>query len=188
MPGFGFPSPSQSQPTSKSTTPAPTTAPSQPPQPTNQQRQAPAPADPFASIASIGQRQPSPFDNFKQQASPNPATTPSQTTQTSNGASNNDADEWQFASSLPASTNEVLVSASPVHIILVVTRPVGSDTSLSLLARFSNASASPITDLTFEVAVTKVRLHIPLATDAWEQRLDTRLLTPSAGYRHIPCS
>ena len=147
---------------SQSPSPAPSTAFSQQPQSAQQQlqqlqqpQQQPAPApqqaalDPFASIASIGQRQPSPSSLQPLQSAGRPLVA----AQTSATADN---DEWTFASSLPESSSEIVVAQDTVDIVLAVTRAAGAEGGLSLVARFSNTSASTVSDLTFQVAVTKV--------------------------------
>ncbi|KAI9811025.1 MAG: hypothetical protein M1832_001079 [Thelocarpon impressellum] len=159
-----FSSMSGSRPTSQSVTPTPVLGQQQAQQAQATSTQSSHPvADPFAAIASIGQRQasPSPFQSL--QASSQPAK-PSSSTQNSRRAASSmqgtsgapaDADEWTFASSLPESSAEIIVTADTVNIVLAVSRAPGADVGLSLLAKFTNTSASAISDLTFQVAVTK---------------------------------
>ena len=168
-----FSSMSGSRPPSQTVTPTPSLSQQQ------QHLQQPAarplqPAvDPFASISSIGQRQSSPFQPVQPQSNQSmpssmmQATNPPGSSQAPpTGGASADADEWTFASSLPESSNEIIVTTSTVNIVLAVTRPPGTDVGLSLLAKFSNTSASPVSDLTFQVAVTKVSLYTSMQIEA----------------------
>lgn len=76
-----------------------------------------------------------------------------------------DLDDWaDFASALPPASNvpplqanEVLVLSSNLHIIVAAEREYGNpDGAILLKARFSNACAQPINELTFQMAVPKV--------------------------------
>lgn len=112
-----------------------------------QQPSTQASVNPFASInsAAFGQ------------------TSPAQVVGTAQGQTNSgDNEEWTFASSLPETSalpasSELTVTNSAVNIVFSVTRPSSAVPSLSILARFSNTTSQPISDLAFQVAVTKVR-------------------------------
>ena len=140
------------------------------------QTQAPSqPAsDPFSAFSSPALRQNSPFQPPPHtQASyiPSPSTfagnissqTPSYAspaTRQNNGAAT-DNEEWTFSSSLPEAstlpmTNEMIVSDSSVNIRLSITRQANAESSINMLARFSNNTPQIVAELTFQVAVTKV--------------------------------
>ncbi|KZF24700.1 VHS domain-containing protein [Xylona heveae TC161] len=133
-----------------------------PPPALSQQPPAPQPraaADPFASLTSSSQRQDSPFQ-FQQHTSATPSgfgfgqpAAPAPVQPTSAAAD----DEWTFSSALPdqPETKEVLVLNSGLQVVLAVSRPAGQNPTLEILARFSNNSAQALSDLTFQVAVTR---------------------------------
>ncbi|KAI9680854.1 MAG: hypothetical protein M1817_004294 [Caeruleum heppii] len=167
-----FSSTSTSGAPSQSVTPAP-------PLPQPQRPPAPAAADPFASIISSAPRQSSPFTTQAPQAAasgnlldstttasstPPPAHTPQ-----SNG-NTGDNEEWTFSSatsessSLPT-TSELTISNSAIRTELAVSRQSGSDPTINLVARFSNNTGQPISKITFQMAVTKVRIGCAQATD-----------------------
>ncbi|KAJ4387951.1 ARF-binding protein [Gnomoniopsis smithogilvyi] len=116
------------------------------PQPPNYQSSAfkppAAPAsDPFAALAS---------SNLTQPASPAPAT------------QSNDDDEWNFASALPTEVSaalprehKVVVSNTSLKIDLLANRATGTANSIHLLFAFSNNTAQPISEVHFQLAVTK---------------------------------
>merc|ERR1711939_800796 len=168
---FSSLSASNSRPSSMSSTPIPSAA---------QQQQAAAakkPADPFAALASTG-RSGSPFQ-FQQSTlsgkSPAPPAT-SQTPQASGGgldllgmgdstapaqspqqqqqqqAAGGD-DEWTFSSALPDQPHELAVTNSSIKTVFSVKRD--NDTEIQLQSKISNNTPQPITDLTFQLAVTK---------------------------------
>ena len=73
----------------------------------------------------------------------------------------NDEDEWSFSSALPPGSqttkpNEIVVMDSNLRVVVEVNRPSPGGPIL-LKARFSNNASQPIQDLTFQMAVTKVR-------------------------------
>lgn len=79
-------------------------------------------------------------------------------------------EDWNFSSALPEDSNlpisnDITVSNTSVNIAFRTSRIDNSDSVISIMAHFSNNVASLITEYTFQVAVTKVRLfpHI-LAT------------------------
>ncbi|KAI1359269.1 ADP-ribosylation factor-binding protein GGA2 [Xylaria arbuscula] len=124
---------------SQSTTPQPGlgqySAFSQPPQKTS---------DPFASL-SAAQFAPKPSTPQPMAAAPTVA---------------NDDDEWSFSSALPpeASTprdHQAVVSNSLLRINMKAVRAPQAPNALSLLFSFSNTSPQPISDLHFQLAVTK---------------------------------
>lgn len=68
-------------------------------------------------------------------------------------------DEWTFTSALPpqpAPVHRLTVSDSTVRIIFDVARPATTASSISFESKISNNTADQITDLTFQLAVTKV--------------------------------
>ncbi|KAI7308281.1 hypothetical protein KC315_g13408, partial [Hortaea werneckii] len=165
---FSSLSASNSRPTSMSSTPIPSAA---------QQQQAAAakkPADPFAALASTP-RSGSPFQ-FQQSTSsaksPAPPATsqapqasgggmdllgmgdstapaqPQQQQQTAGGD-----DEWTFSSALPDQPHEIAVTNSSIRTVFNVKRD--NDTEIQLQSKISNNTSQPITDLTFQLAVTK---------------------------------
>ncbi|MCJ1477078.1 hypothetical protein MMC13_005749 [Lambiella insularis] len=162
-----FASFANSRPVSQSTTPAP---------PVVQQQRAPPPSqssDPFAALSSSSSiaRQGSPFtqpphnkpstsmfdfaSSTPQPASQSISSVP--TTQNANGASADD--DWNFSSALPEdslpSSASLLVSSKEVEISFDVSRRKTDDTIIDILAMFTNKSSNPITEYTFQVAVTK---------------------------------
>lgn len=79
--------------------------------------------------------------------------------QASNGASADD--DWNFTSALPddpsnlPSLNELIVSNTSVKIVFQASRTASTDNFVSIRASFSNNTNNPITEYTFQVAVTK---------------------------------
>ncbi|KAA6408935.1 MAG: vhs domain-containing [Lasallia pustulata] len=146
-----------------------------PPPMVNQQQAAAAvrppqtPSDPFASLSKPTSRTASPFPSQQKPQQPvaSPATSmfnfaqpalqaPAQQT---NGTSADD--DWNFTSALPddgsslPTTNHLVVSNTAVHISFAISRPSDRDSVINVLAKFSNATPSPITEYTFQVAVSK---------------------------------
>lgn len=78
---------------------------------------------------------------------------------------NNEDDDWAFKSALPPekpssqpSQSGLVILDSNLHILLDVNRPVTMpDGPILVKAKFSNNASQPIHDLTFQMAVTKVR-------------------------------
>jgi ADP-ribosylation factor-binding protein GGA len=130
---------------------------------------------PFPLFSSPAQRQASPFQLFQQHPqNPTPPSSLLDLTQQpqSQPTTSADAEEWTFSSSLPVtntippSSNEITVTNSTVHVLFEVTRPPTSETAILIRARFSNITPQPISDLTFQVAVTKVcTLCLPVSVD-----------------------
>jgi hypothetical protein len=148
-----------------------TSAPYRPPPQQQTQQAPPKKADPFASITSPP-RNASPFQ-YTSSNKP-PPTAPAVSNNgidllgidssgpapiTSSSANNNvlDNDEWQFSSALPPDQPvEVLVTNNgEIRIDFAVKR--SSETELLINSRISNLTNQPIRDLTFQLAVTKVR-------------------------------
>ncbi|KAK4242852.1 VHS domain-containing protein [Achaetomium macrosporum] len=105
--------------------------------------QSPAPAaDPFAALASLSQK---------------PATTTAQP-----AAASNDDDEWNFSSALPPEAppqipreHKAVVSNTSLKIDMIANRSVDTDPSIGLLFAFTNTTAQQISELHFQLAVTK---------------------------------
>ncbi|KYG50368.1 hypothetical protein M433DRAFT_57267 [Acidomyces richmondensis BFW] len=132
-------------------------------------------SDPFTSLSTstaTPPRQQSPFQ-FQQAPLPHQTQPPraqrtstidllgmgesSGTPQASAPAANDE--EWTFSSSLPDQPHHLVVTSSSIRTIFIVSRL--SDTDLQILSRISNSTASVITDLTFQLAVTKgYTLHL----------------------------
>ncbi|CCE29875.1 hypothetical protein E4U22_004071 [Claviceps purpurea] len=115
------------------------------PQPSLQQQPKPPPAnqasvDPFAALAS--------------------ASTPT-SFQQATAASANDDDEWNFSSALPpAASNKPKEHKGTINQSLLRTdylagRATGASNSIHITFAFSNNSAQPVTELHFQLAVTK---------------------------------
>ncbi len=118
-------------------------------------------SDPFAALATPP-RQSTPQQNqssisasifnFAKAAPPVTAIPP---------APANDDDEWSFSSALPESnglpsSNSITITDSTINIALHATRKSPSDPTITLTVKFSNKVAQLVTELTFQVAVTKV--------------------------------
>jgi hypothetical protein len=145
----GFPS-FGSAPGSQSITPQPQfQTPSQsafsPPPPSN---------DPFAFLS--GSKSPA------QQPSPAPAPAPVAT-------ASNDDDEWNFASALPPEApskpkeHRGTVSNTNVRIEFIAARTAQASNALNMKFAFSNNTPLPVSELHFQLAVTKVRkISLPI--------------------------
>jgi hypothetical protein len=75
----------------------------------------------------------------------------------------NDDDEWSFYSALPPSApaplpkeHRAVVSNTGLKVELLANRTVGMANAITLLFTFTNNTAQPVTDLHFQLAVTKV--------------------------------
>ncbi|KAL2163396.1 hypothetical protein VTH06DRAFT_5453 [Thermothelomyces fergusii] len=105
------------------------------------QSTAAATADPFAALASLS----------SQPSAPAPAP----------AAAANDDDEWNFSSALPPETPQAprehtaVVSNTSLKLDMIANRTVDTDPSISLLFAFTNNTAQPVTELHFQLAVTK---------------------------------
>ena len=102
-----------------------------------------------------------------------------------------DTDEWaDFASALPPASNppplkanEILVLSSNLHIIAEASRELGQpDGAILLKTRFSNATAHPIYELTFQMAAPRVR--IPVSFPSQSPVLSLYLLN----FSYLSCS
>jgi ADP-ribosylation factor-binding protein GGA len=128
-PFASFTSPSASQ----SVTPQPQQSAFQPPQPT---------ADPFASLGQSS--------TLAKSAAPPPQPSVS-----------NDDDEWSFSSALPPEApkpkeHRAMVSSTDLRIDFQARRDAKSNSAMHLIFSFSNNTAQPISELHFQIAVTKV--------------------------------
>ncbi|KAL2016880.1 hypothetical protein VTK56DRAFT_2880 [Thermocarpiscus australiensis] len=98
-------------------------------------------SDPFAALASLSPKPPPPA--------------PAAPTAT------NDDDEWNFSSALPPEVppapkeHKAVVSNTSLKIEMAAARTVDTDPSISLLFAFSNNTAQQVTELHFQLAVTK---------------------------------
>jgi ADP-ribosylation factor-binding protein GGA len=153
-----------SQPSSKPATPVP------PAFNQFQQPQQPKKSDPFAALATPP-RQASPFQ-FQQATSKSPpppsqssgggidllgiGNAPSTTQQRPSSSSANNDDEWTFSSALPDQPTDIAVTDSAIKTIFSVLR--SGDQEITIQSRISNSTSSQISDLTFQLAVTKVGL------------------------------
>lgn len=134
-----------------------------------------ASTDPFSSITKLPSRQSSPFD-YQQGAFPTPTSTPSKlpsqqsttcapTANVAATAAKEEEEEWTFASALPEgselpASNDITVTNSAVNVVFAVSRPASGEHSLRIITQFTNNTAHMISDVTFQVAVTKVSILI----------------------------
>ncbi len=137
-----------------------------------QQQPQPKKSDPFASLTSSSATPPrtaSPAFQYQSSTSKSPA--PPSHAPASAGAvdllggappptpppaqQSGGDDEWTFSSALPDAPSDITVTNSSIKTVFAVTR--SSDTELTIQSSVSNNTASQITDLTFQLAVTKVR-------------------------------
>lgn len=120
---------------------------------------------PFAALNSPTPRQGSPM-NFQQSVKPPPQTSgtvdllggaipaPTSNLAQSTSAAANDDDEWTFASAVPDTSKEITVNDTLINVVFKVSRE--SDTVLLVQNHVSNNTPQPISNLTFQVAVSKV--------------------------------
>jgi len=123
-----------------------------------------------------------------------PATSSSTSaSQHTNGASADD--DWDFSSALPEdnlpSAMSLVVSSKEVEIVFDVSRRKTDDAIIDVIAKFSNKSPNPITEYTFQIAVTKVSyLDQPSLTILELLTLNTKAftlrLTPQSGRKLQP--
>ncbi|KAG5984869.1 hypothetical protein E4U55_002797 [Claviceps digitariae] len=115
------------------------------PQPSLQQQPKPPPsyqaaADPFAALASAS----TPSPSFQQAT-----------------VSSNDDDEWNFTSSLPPAASDKpkehkgTINQSLLRTDFLAGRATSTSNSIHITFAFSNNSAQPVTELHFQLAVTK---------------------------------
>ncbi|KAK4111647.1 VHS-domain-containing protein [Canariomyces notabilis] len=101
-----------------------------------------AAADPFAALGS--------FSSKPQPPAPVPA-----------AASSNEEDEWNFSSALPPETptlpkeHQAVVSSTDLKIDMTANRSSDTAPPINLTFSFSNMTARPISELHFQLAVTK---------------------------------
>lgn len=124
--------------------------------------------DPFAALSSGTSRQASPFQF--QQSVKSPATNDllglggsgfsAPPPQPAAPTAANDDDEWTFASAVPDQPKEITVNNTSVKITFNVKRE--SDNILLINSLISNNTSQPISDLTLQVAVSKVYLRLSL--------------------------
>jgi hypothetical protein len=74
----------------------------------------------------------------------------------------NEDDEWNFSSALPPEVPQLpkehraVVSNTGLKIDMAATRPSSTDPFINLLFAFTNNTAQPLSELHFQLAVTKV--------------------------------
>jgi hypothetical protein len=118
-------------------------------------------ADPFASLTSShASRQASPF-MFQQSTQPPSqlAAKPPQNPQSSliSTSSTTADDEWNFESALPPSDSfNITLTSSSIHIGWQLSRPADQSGVIEIKSKVSNLTAVPVSNFTFQVAVTKV--------------------------------
>ncbi|TKA79305.1 hypothetical protein B0A49_01535 [Cryomyces minteri] len=154
-------------PTPKSSTPIPSALSHPPPT----QKPNPPALDPFATLSAHTSRQPSPFQ-FQHSTESSPVTpglqilgfgTPKtvsakQFAPSALGHQNNGSaveDEWTFASSLPDSAHDLVVTSSSIKILFHVSRAESPEDVIYIKSNVSNNSAQPVSEFTLQVAVTK---------------------------------
>lgn len=151
--------------------------------PPQQPQNPPKRSDPFASLSSATpSRTSSPFQFQQSTKSPvTPSETISQPTSSGIdllglGPSSNGTtpapqqpppptttatdDEWTFTSALPDHPTDLTITNSSIKTLFTITR--SSDTDIVIQSRISNTTTAPITDLTFQLAVTKVSSPVPV--------------------------
>jgi ADP-ribosylation factor-binding protein GGA len=76
-------------------------------------------------------------------------------------------DEWDFTSALPvtAAPTSVLVTA-PLRIEWTYERPPGQGDVIEIKSKISNGTAAPVSDVTLQVAASKVSPALPLKPTA----------------------
>lgn len=148
---------------------APSTSKNNTPQPPNYQQSAfaaPAKAaDPFAALSSPSFGTGFPNTSKPATPAPAPAVAPAPAAPPASAApvsQANDDDEWNFASALPTETpalpreHRAVINNTSLKIDMLANRTTGSSNSINLLFAFSNNTAQPISELHFQLAVTKV--------------------------------
>lgn len=111
--------------------------------------------DPFASLSSLTPRTGSPMPAAAPRTSTPQQNRLSQTIAAPPVRASMDDDEWTFASALPETSREITVTKGVMTIQWSVTRTAPS--TVQIRSRVSSNVSEPITELTFQVAVTKVR-------------------------------
>jgi hypothetical protein len=74
----------------------------------------------------------------------------------------NDNDDWTFTSALPdaapmPATSEVTVTNTALNVVFSISRPWSEVPCVRIITQFTNNMAQPISEVTFQVAVSKVR-------------------------------
>jgi ADP-ribosylation factor-binding protein GGA len=103
------------------------------------------------------------FDFASSTPQPSVPTTSISTNQNTNGVAVDD--DWNFTSALPEeslpSATSLIVSSKEVEIAFDISRRKTDENIIDITAKFSNKSSNPITEYTFQIAVTKVSfLHL----------------------------
>ncbi|KAM3081252.1 ARF-binding protein [Clarireedia jacksonii] len=151
-----------SQPPSKTATPQPSLFQQQQLQQQQQQQAArsqppPSNIDPFAALSSPQQNTPQQsMFNFGAPPAPAPAPAPAQVPAST--VTSTDDDEWAFSSALPDSlptSNDLTVCDTNLRIFLNATRDANTSDQINLSLAFSNNTDQPVSELTFQAAVTK---------------------------------
>jgi hypothetical protein len=80
-------------------------------------------------------------------------------------AASNDDDEWSFSSALPPEPSkpkehQATVSSTNVKIEMIARRAPGNENAINIIFAFSNNVPQPVSELHFQLAVTKVSLFI----------------------------
>ncbi|KAG6020387.1 hypothetical protein E4U41_002865 [Claviceps citrina] len=144
------------------TSPTPSQSVTPRPSPQQQQPKPAAPpayqaaADPFAALAAT-----SSSSSFSSPSTPFSSTPAPPPFQHQTAASNNDDDEWNFSSSLPpAGSNKPrehkgTISDSVLRTNFFASRTSSASNSIRIFFSFDNTSSLPITELHFQLAVTK---------------------------------
>lgn len=118
----------------------------------------PTAVDPFAALHTpIGQA--SPQQNHAVAASKSLFDFAQPTAQVPTAS--HDDDEWNFSSATLPENDTIMVTNSNVKIDLRASRPSHTEPIINLEVMFSNNVAHAITELTFQVAVTKVSISVP---------------------------
>lgn len=108
--------------------------------------------DPFAALSGSSLT-PSKPSTPAQQSQPAPPAA---------AAASNEDDEWSFSSALPPETpshpreHRAVVSNGGIKIELLANRSTSNGNPLNLVFAFSNNTAQPVSDLHYQLAVTKV--------------------------------
>ncbi|KAF1843979.1 ADP-ribosylation factor-binding protein-like protein GGA1 [Cucurbitaria berberidis CBS 394.84] len=119
--------------------------------------------DPFAALASTP-RQGSPFQYQQSVKPPHAApasvdllggaiSAPTSNLAQSSSNATNDDEEWNFASSVPDTSKEIVVTDTDINVLFNISRE--TDTALLIQSRVSNNTPLPISGLTLQVAASK---------------------------------
>lgn len=143
---------------------APSTSKNNTPQPPSYQSSAfaaPAQAaDPFAALSSSNFG--TGFSSNSKPATPAPKPAAAPAAPAAPASQANDDDEWNFASALPTDTpalpreHRAVVNNTSLKVDMLANRTTATSNSINLLFAFSNNTAQPISELHFQLAVTKV--------------------------------